>query len=378
MFRRDRAAFWITLFPATGLFLLVLFRADPCRTSASAPASPRASSDESAAYLDVADEPVDLDASIRSGLFWLERHQFADGMWSSRSFMITCSGTLCLGKGGGADDVAVTALAVLAILESGFAHAEQERGATTRGLAWLSARQGADGGFGSRDLYGHALATIAFCRAYRVLAEPMAKVHAQRAAAHLLTARAADGGWGADAISLWAGAALAAAAEIECELRPDALPSLASYLERSGGALDFDGGSRKGEKCRARGSYEPNASMTALAAAVRLKAGGTASDWRLREAVRTLARNLPVWDSRKSCVDFHYWYAGSLALSLLEDPRDETRRSWTARTRRLLSRHQRRDGCGRGSWDPVDRWGGEGGRVYATAFNLLTLALARE
>jgi hypothetical protein len=36
-------------------------------------------------------------------------------------------------------------------------------------------------------------------------------------------------------------------------------------------------------------------------------------------------------------------------------------------------RHQRTDGDERGSWDPVDSWGAEGGRVYATA--LLTLSL---
>jgi hypothetical protein len=32
------------------------------------------------------------------------------------------------------------------------------------------------------------------------------------------------------------------------------------------------------------------------------------------------------------------------------------------------------DGCQVGSWDPsVERWGFEGGRVYATAMNALTL-----
>jgi hypothetical protein len=41
--------------------------------------------------------------------------------------------------------------------------------------------------------------------------------------------------------------------------------------------------------------------------------------------------------------------------------------------------HQRKyaDGCGCGSWDPVDRWGAEGGRVYATAMNALTLGVIR-
>lgn len=33
-------------------------------------------------------------------------------------------------------------------------------------------------------------------------------------------------------------------------------------------------------------------------------------------------------------------------------------------------------GCAADSWEPVDRWGGEGGRVYATAINALTLETA--
>lgn len=31
------------------------------------------------------------------------------------------------------------------------------------------------------------------------------------------------------------------------------------------------------------------------------------------------------------------------------------------------------DGCTWGSWDPIDRWGEKGVRVYATAINVLTL-----
>ncbi len=33
----------------------------------------------------------------------------------------------------------------------------------------------------------------------------------------------------------------------------------------------------------------------------------------------------------------------------------------------------RSSGCKNGSWEPVDRWSCEGGRVYATAINALTL-----
>ena len=36
---------------------------------------------------------------------------------------------------------------------------------------------------------------------------------------------------------------------------------------------------------------------------------------------------------------------------------------------------QKRDGNAKGSWDPVDAWGEDGGRVYATAINTLTLEI---
>jgi hypothetical protein len=40
-----------------------------------------------------------------------------------------------------------------------------------------------------------------------------------------------------------------------------------------------------------------------------------------------------------------------------------------------LTRHQTEAGCRAGSWEPVDRWSTDGGRVYATAINVLTLLL---
>ena len=50
---------------------------------------------------------------------------------------------------------------------------------------------------------------------------------------------------------------------------------------------------------------------------------------------------------------------------------------WDRWQRHLLASvadHQREDGDERGSWDPqVDPWGRDGGRVYATAMNTLTL-----
>ena len=47
---------------------------------------------------------------------------------------------------------------------------------------------------------------------------------------------------------------------------------------------------------------------------------------------------------------------------------------WAALRKALLPHQRAKDaGCAAGSWEPVDRWGGEGGRVYATAINAMTL-----
>ena len=39
----------------------------------------------------------------------------------------------------------------------------------------------------------------------------------------------------------------------------------------------------------------------------------------------------------------------------------------------MLITEQRKTGPDKGSWDPKDRWGGYGGRVYSTALNALIL-----
>jgi hypothetical protein len=43
---------------------------------------------------------------------------------------------------------------------------------------------------------------------------------------------------------------------------------------------------------------------------------------------------------------------------------------------RVVRDHQRKDGCARGSFDPVDVWSPDGGRVYSTA--MIALALANQ
>jgi len=84
-----------------------------------------------------------------------------------------------------------------------------------------------------------------------------------------------------------------------------------------------------------------------------------------------LLQRLPDWDTDAGSIDFYYWYYGSYALWQVGG------NAWERWQRQLVPSvvdHQRQDGDECGSWDPqVDPWGDQGGRVYATALNTLTL-----
>ncbi len=72
----------------------------------------------------------------------------------------------------------------------------------------------------------------------------------------------------------------------------------------------------------------------------------------------------------------YYWHYATHALASIGGP------AWSAWREKLVSvvtAHQRTEGeaCDyKGSWDPIDPWGPDGGRVYATAILTICLAIA--
>ncbi|HVE42367.1 MAG TPA: hypothetical protein VNM14_20960, partial [Planctomycetota bacterium] len=91
-------------------------------------------------------------------------------------------------------------------------------------------------------------------------------------------------------------------------------------------------------------------------------------------AVNLLVSDLPAWKAGQ--VDFYYWYYSSLALFQYDGPKGPFWMKWNEPMKNALVPTQKteKSGCENGSWDPsVDRWGFEGGRVYAAAINCLTL-----
>ncbi len=373
-----------------GLWVLLLTDGRPApRASARAPRAGEA------AFVDQrSDVPHAADVLARSALGaaqWIQRHQYAEGMWSARSYTQMCEGRVCVGRGGDEHDVGVTSLAVLALLESGLPRARFEESAR-RGLAWLAARQDESGCFGPRSgkyMYGHAIATLAFARAYPALGEGIYKHHAARGVRFLELARNPGMAWrygvregdNDTSVTAWAGAALLAAASADVEIEVDryAFEGIRSWLHEATGDRHHETSymRRGGGSASVRGvndHYERNEGLTAMALWLSLSLPGADRGYLdLPSQARRLGCSLPVWNAEGTSVDYSSWFAGTRALAAWGDR--DLWEAWSGRVTGLLVGHQRRfnEGCLAGSWDATDKWGVEGGRVYATAINLLTL-----
>jgi hypothetical protein len=80
----------------------------------------------------------------------------------------------------------------------------------------------------------------------------------------------------------------------------------------------------------------------------------------------------PDWNPDSGSIDMYYWYWGSLALFQVGGTHW---RKWNDAMVGTVVKHQHAAGSGSrtGSWDPIDPWGPDGGRVYSTA--LMTMCL---
>ena len=86
-----------------------------------------------------------------------------------------------------------------------------------------------------------------------------------------------------------------------------------------------------------------------------------------------LRRDRPTWKGTK--IDFYYWHFATYALFQYDGPSGPRWRSWNFPMKEAVVKNQNPPsaGCKAGSWEPVGRWCSEGGRVYATALNAMTL-----
>jgi hypothetical protein len=337
-------------------------------------------------------------------LRWLARHQNPDGTWSSSEFGARCSAGPCLGKGESDFDEGATSLALLAFLGAGYTQLSKDElwdpvepgrrlhfgSVVKKGLQALLARQDPEGCIGPRGpkfMYNHAIATLALCEAYGMTAASPLQEPAQKAVDFLVAAQNPGAGWrygvrtgeNDTSVSGWAVMALKSAELSDLSFPRKSTEGAIAWIDR---ATERGPSPRVGYTHAGSGKvyipgrneqFAEHPTMSAIGLLSHLFIKKDRSDPTL---ATSLLADLPEW--KDNHIDFYAWYYSTLALYQFDGPSGPHWKKWSDPVKDALVANQKvaRNGCESGSWDPrVDRWGSEGGRVYATAINTLTLEI---
>ena len=341
---------------------------------------------------------------MSAALRWLGRHQSSDGTWSSADYAVRCKDSTCTGKGEQGFDEGVTSLGLLAFLGAGYTQLSKDimsdpnvpgvavaaGEAVKKGLQALIAGQDAEGCIGGRGpkfLYNHAIATLALCEAYGMTQAPVLREPAQKAVDFLVGAQNPGSGWRYGArggesdtsVTGWAVMALKSAELSELPFPRSATDGALAWIDRATDRGPFprvgynEAGSGKVYIPGRNEAFADHPTMSAIGLVSHLFLKKNGHDAALANA---LIADLPAWKVQQ--IDFYSWYYSTLALYQFDGPSGSHWRGWNELMKNALVLNQKlpEHGCENGSWDPsVDRWGSEGGRVYATAMNAMTLEI---
>lgn len=340
--------------------------------------------------------PKSVADAIFAGCDWLLRHQDADGRLSSRKFTERCAaGGQCGGGGYAQYDAGVTGLAALALLGAREDAADKPRfAAALRAASWIATVQDKDGLVVSRldfhDIYNHLCGSVAMAAALRTGAYDGIRPHVEKSVAATLAAQSKSrGGWryeipaGDDSdtsVTVWAAELLRTAADAGVTVDPKGMRGAMNWIDSMTepelgrcGYQQRGGPPARTNETLAQFPGDRVETLTACGIHVRLLAGRTrAIDPLIDKGLALLAAKPPRWGGDSSAVDFYYWFHGSTVEAAAGG---DDCAAWRKALLAALLPHQRpaASGCARGSWDPADPWGGEGGRVYATSLALLSL-----
>ena len=275
-------------------------------------------------------------------------------------------------------DSGITGLVVLSYLGAGYTHEEGKYSdVIQRAIKWLIAQQQQNGYLGGGraseydQMYCHAMATFALAEAYGMQNDPNAFPELRetvRGGVRLICdMQNNDGGWrygkgkSDSDMSMfgWQLMALKSAVNAGIPVPDETRRGMTKFLKSR--ELGTNGG-LAGYKA----TENPTPAMTAEALFCRQMFGVHPSNDSSQEAVMYLRRNLP----RLGAYDEYYWYYGTLAMFQYDgQPWEE----WNGALRDMLVGQQRRQGPLAGSWDPVGKWAGIGGRLYSTAVSTMCL-----
>jgi hypothetical protein len=335
-----------------------------------------------------------FDNSVERGLDWLARHQSPDGRWDCDGFHARCRGSRCEGPGGPMHDVGVSGLALLAFLGYGETHRTEKHGATVRdGLRYLRGVQDAEGCFGPRTsqhwIYDHSIATLAMAEAFAMTGSPLFRGPAQNAVDLVHKAQNPYMAWrygvrpqdNDTSVTGWAVMALKSAQMAGLRVDPAALEGARTWMDKvtepeygRAGYTARGNGPARPQNLMDRFPSDKSESMTAVAVLCRIFAGAAEGDAMVRKGAELCARTPPLHDAAAGTIDYYYWYYGTLAMFQVGG---EPWKRWSDHLKPAVIDTQKvvAGDCRFGSWDAVDPWASDGGRVYSTAVNTMTLQI---
>jgi len=291
----------------------------------------------------------------------------------------------------------VTGLALLAFLGAGYSHQSRDiiegvrlGEVVLKGLQWMLGQQDPDGCVGPRSLhkymYNHCIGALTLSEAYLLSGSNLFKDQAQRAVDFLVSAQNPGRGWryihrhgeNDTSVTGWAAMVLKSAEMAGLSFPASAYEGTRAWLdevtEESYARVGYTQKNTGKVYCEHNLAFEPHEALTAIAVLSRCFMDKDARDRRIVHGCALLMRDLPKYEG--AAIDYYYWYYASLALFQIDGYRNgELWKRWNdALTAALVkSQNLASAGCKEGSWEPIDRWSCEGGRVYATALNTLTL-----
>lgn len=327
--------------------------------------------------------------AIERGLDFLARSQQPDGSWSFQKFPGVTQDDI----GGVHADTAATGLALMAFLGGGYDHFEDKhREVVRRGLRFLIEQQKENGDLyffqekkshESAWLYSHAIASIALCEALGMTGDEELREPAQKAIYFIEESQNRQyGGWRYEpgkhadtSVSGWQLMALKSGELAGLKVKKETYDAVGKWLDRAA----LDGGAQYVYDPTRPSTQDPadrrRPTMTSVGLLMRLYLGWDRTRPAMQRGAQHILTQPPSYGfAANKQRDTYYWY---YATQVMFHMRGDYWRRWNSQLYPLLIGTQTKGGDMAGSWDPggtvPDRWGGQGGRIYVTAMNLLSL-----
>ncbi len=331
--------------------------------------------------------------SVDLALEWLKNHQSDNGSWDGDGFDDHCKLNKCGGVGGATFDPGLTGLALLCFLGAGETHQSGPYKDTIKnGLRYLKSIQDSEGAFGPRTSqhfqYNHMTAALAMTEAYGLTGSRLFKESAQRGVDFVHASQNPYSAWrygvrdgdNDTSVTGWAVMVLKSAKMAELRVDGGAFRGAMGWIEKmTEPELGRVGYQRRGgpvartSEMMERFPAEQSEALTGVGVLTRIFCGEDPKKSEfIQKGVALMGKKPPRWDLDAGTTDFYYWYYATLAMFQVGG---EDWKRWNKSMKTAIVDNQRTEAGRdeRGSWDPVDPWSADGGRIYATALNCLSL-----